>query len=139
MHPMHEPLTGTTQNPSGPDYADRDIPTGAILRFVGYVAIFTVASFFLLRALYVKFDQRAARADEAVSAFARQQRVLPPAPRLQVDEPTTWAQEYARQKASVSEYGWIDARAGIVRIPVERAMDILAERGLPARATEVTP
>jgi hypothetical protein len=28
-------------------------------------------------------------------------------------------------------YGWLDQRAGIVRIPIERAMKLLAERGLP--------
>jgi hypothetical protein len=28
----------------------------------------------------------------------------------------------------------VDEDAGVLRIPVERAMDLLAERGLPARA-----
>jgi hypothetical protein len=34
----------------------------------------------------------------------------------------------------LSSYGWVDREAGIVRIPIDRAMDLLAERGLPARA-----
>jgi hypothetical protein len=31
-------------------------------------------------------------------------------------------------------YHWVDQEAGLVQIPVERAMDLLAERGLPARS-----
>lgn len=30
-------------------------------------------------------------------------------------------------------YGWSDKKAGIVHIPVDRALEIVAERGLPAR------
>jgi len=30
-------------------------------------------------------------------------------------------------------YGWVDRRAGIARIPIERAMDLLATRAAPAR------
>ncbi|MCS6772003.1 MAG: hypothetical protein NZ740_08265 [Kiritimatiellae bacterium] len=139
MHPMHNQMSQTTQNPSGPDYADRDIPSRAILRFVGFVGLFTVGTLLLLRGIFVAFDKRSDLADRAVVDFVRQHRVLPPEPRLQVDEPATWAQEYARQRASISEYAWVDERAGIVRIPVERAMEILAERGLPARNAEDTP
>jgi hypothetical protein len=37
------------------------------------------------------------------------------------------------RRAPLSEYGWVDRDAGIVRIPIDRAIDLLAERGLPAR------
>lgn len=30
-------------------------------------------------------------------------------------------------------YGWVDQNAGVVRIPIERAMDLLLQRGLPTR------
>jgi hypothetical protein len=30
-------------------------------------------------------------------------------------------------------YHWVDQKAGVVQIPIERAMDLLAQRGLPAR------
>jgi hypothetical protein len=32
---------------------------------------------------------------------------------------------------------WIDPEKGVVRIPIDRAMDLLVERGLPVRAGEV--
>ena len=34
----------------------------------------------------------------------------------------------------LNHYGWIDKEAGIARIPIDRAMDILARQGLPEPA-----
>ena len=38
----------------------------------------------------------------------------------------------ANERAILSSYGWIDRDLGVVRIPIDRAMDVLAERGLPS-------
>ena len=56
-----------------------------------------------------------------------------PEPRLSVkpgDELKTLRAEETKQ---LEGYEWIDRDKGIVRIPIERAMEILAQRGLPAR------
>jgi hypothetical protein len=37
---------------------------------------------------------------------------------------------------TLATYGWVDRDKGVVRIPIERAMELLAQRGLPARATQ---
>jgi hypothetical protein len=37
------------------------------------------------------------------------------------------------EEKSLYSYGWVDEKAGIVRIPIERAMDLLVQRGLPVR------
>jgi hypothetical protein len=34
----------------------------------------------------------------------------------------------------LNSYGWVDQKAGTVRIPIDRAMDLLIEKGLPVRA-----
>lgn len=39
----------------------------------------------------------------------------------------------ASEDAKLNSHGWIDTERGIVRIPIERAMDLVAQRGLPAR------
>jgi protein SCO1/2 len=57
--------------------------------------------------------------------------VLPPEPRLQVGPPQDLAILRATERAHLEGYGWIDQEAGVVQIPVERAMELLAERGLP--------
>lgn len=37
-----------------------------------------------------------------------------------------WAELDAENRRNLTTYGWIDRRAGIVRIPVDRAMDLMA-------------
>ncbi len=39
----------------------------------------------------------------------------------------------AAEEKILHSYGWIDQQKGIVRIPIERAMELTAQRGLPAR------
>lgn len=37
----------------------------------------------------------------------------------------------AAETELLNTYGWIDQEAGVVRIPIDRAMELIAERGLP--------
>lgn len=53
---------------------------------------------------------------------------LPPAPLLQV-HPIKDLRELRASEAKVLEhYGWVDKNAGVVRIPIDRAMQLLAQR-----------
>ena len=56
-----------------------------------------------------------------------------PQPRLQADPSRDLAAFRAREESILQSYGWVDRKAGIIRIPIERAIDLTAERGLPAR------
>jgi hypothetical protein len=60
-------------------------------------------------------------------------RTEPPAPRLQPDPRADLLAQRALEDALLETYGWVDKSRGIVRVPIERAIDVLAERGLPAR------
>jgi hypothetical protein len=67
---------------------------------------------------------------------------LPPEPRLQgVPGHETLPQVdmkelRRRQEDTLENYGWIDEQSGVARIPIERAKDLLLEKGLPSRQTE---
>jgi hypothetical protein len=39
------------------------------------------------------------------------------------------------QEKILRSYGWVDSQAGIVRIPVDRAMDLLLQKGYPVRVS----
>jgi hypothetical protein len=54
-----------------------------------------------------------------------------PAPRLQKDPAVDLARMREEERRRIDAYGWVDRETGIAFIPVERAMDILAQRGLP--------
>ncbi len=58
-----------------------------------------------------------------------------PAPHLQIKPRLDHQAFLARASNELATYGWIDPKAGTVRIPIERAMDLLLERGLPVRQT----
>ena len=57
----------------------------------------------------------------------------PPAPRLQVDPQLDLFQKRAQEDAVLNSYGWVDRSNGTVRIPIDRAIELTAERGLPVR------
>lgn len=57
-----------------------------------------------------------------------------PGPLLQVHAPKDLQEMRAAEDARLNGYGWIDQNAGIVRIPVDRAIDLVAKKGLPVRS-----
>ena len=56
-----------------------------------------------------------------------------PHPKLLVNEPANLAEFRAREHEVLTTYAWEDRNSGVVRIPVERAKELLIERGLPVR------
>jgi hypothetical protein len=55
-----------------------------------------------------------------------------PEPRLQVDEVRDLGRLQRQEESNLTSYGWVDRKAGVARIPIEEAMQIVAQRGLPA-------
>jgi mono/diheme cytochrome c family protein len=53
--------------------------------------------------------------------------ITPPEPRLQANPPQELQVMKATQAAQISEYAWVDRQAGVVRIPIERAMALYAQ------------
>ena len=55
-----------------------------------------------------------------------------PGPRLQATPPTDLAKLKESELRRLNGYGWVDRAAGIAHIPIARAIDIVASKGLPA-------
>ncbi len=60
----------------------------------------------------------------------------PPGPQLQTHAREDLLKLRAAEDAMLNGYGWVDRKAGLVHIPIERAMELTAQRGLPATRTE---
>ena len=56
-----------------------------------------------------------------------------PEPRLQGEPFADWNALKARQETLLTSYGWVDQPTGVTRIPIEQAMKMVIERGLPVR------
>lgn len=66
---------------------------------------------------------------------------MPPAPLIQ-EHPGVELQGYLKEQRDILDsYGWVDRKAGTVRIPISQAMSLLLQKGLPVRtgAPTLTP
>jgi hypothetical protein len=63
----------------------------------------------------------------------------PPPPRLQVDPRQQLLDLRAEEAQVLATYGWVDETRGLARVPIDRAMDLLVEQGLPSPMTAPTP
>lgn len=81
----------------------------------------------------------------ALNYFQRTQPLGPPAspvanvpapvgPQLQAHPHEDLVDYCKEQGQQLERYGWVDQKAGVVQIPVDRAMELILERGLPIRA-----
>lgn len=62
-----------------------------------------------------------------------------PKPNLSIDDDhSERVALYAAENKKLNSYGWVDRSNGIVHIPIDRAMDLLLQRGLPARTNGVS-
>jgi hypothetical protein len=104
-----------------------------ILYFAAGVAIAVVAGFVVSwwTLVYFRSHQKYPAPQSAISRG----RVLPPPgmPQLQA-HPDADLQVYLKnQREILDSYGWVNRKNGVVRIPIQRAMNILLQQGLPVR------
>jgi len=121
---------GQTGN-AGRGYETRDLSVRASILFGVFLLLAAVVVHLVVWLLYVHFGTEAASADVRQYPLAQVGRpVLPPEPRLQV-QPREDLKDLRRQEdAILSSYGWVDRNTGVMRIPVDRAMQLAIERGL---------
>jgi hypothetical protein len=105
----------------------------------GYIALFGIAltavivGAAVIASLLIHFKAAEYSRQETPVPRLAGEREATPGPRLQVDANNELRQMRAGEDAVLNSYGWVDKDSGIVRIPIDRAMEILAKKGLPAR------
>jgi hypothetical protein len=75
------------------------------------------------------------RDTEAAKVWTRINQTFPE-PRLENDERNELTDFRLREEERLNSYGWVDQQAGVEHIPIERAMQLVAERGLPVAPAE---
>ena len=121
--------------PTSPRHAEYEVQLRPIVTFGLGLVVLTGLVLVLLIWLFNAFATRQARREIPPSPLASVQQ-LPPEPRLQVAPAQELQQLRAEEDAILHSYGWVDQAAGIVRMPIERSIELLVERGLPARSEE---
>ena len=123
---MSEP---SSKKPLDSGHERRDINVRAVTGVAVGLTICVFIIFVAVRGMLRMFDKHSTRGINSLQ-FA-EQTGLPPQPRLQSNPAEDLAHFREQQDALLNSYGWIDRKAGIVQIPIDQAMDIIAQRGLP--------
>jgi len=109
-----------------------DVSIGAIVKFGIGLAVAALLVSVAMWGLFKVLDARREKRDRPLpSLVAAALRRTPPEPRLERDALAPRRRMVAGENAALTSYGWVDRNAGVVRIPIERAIDLLVERGLP--------
>ena len=127
-----EPKGAPQHGEEGYEHRDANVPI--LYKYGLTLAIMILVVMFAMDRTY-RFFARIESLGPPASPFENV-RVLPPQPRLQV-QPGFDLKSYCElEQQQLTTYGWVDHHNGFVRIPVDRAMEMVLQKGLPARSVE---
>jgi hypothetical protein len=115
-------------------YEKSDANPRGLLYFVLIMAAILAATSLSLIGLFKHFERTENPGSFVAAPFAGAQ-PLPPPPRIQPVPGVDMQSYYQSQQNLLNTYGWVDKQNGIVRLPIDRAMELLLQRGLPVRST----
>jgi hypothetical protein len=115
-----------------PGYEVRDVNAWAVGRFGIALVLLCLVAVALLLGLFHYFESTfgGPLPNTGLNMDARS---LPPAPTLQRTPVLDLQRFRAAEDEILNSYSWIDRQHGIVHVPIDVAIDLLAKRGLPAR------
>jgi hypothetical protein len=114
---------------SSPGYETRDANVRGVFYFLVILGVVLIFTALLCWGMFKYFSaSQASPAQDSAFAGTRQ---LPSGPQLQVNPRQDYLQFRAAQERSLQSYAWEDRSAGKVRVPIERAMELLLQKGLP--------
>jgi hypothetical protein len=123
------------QNPAV-EHEESDVNIRAIFGFgLGLLAVGVVIHV-LVWLLFISFTAgEQVHAPPQYPLAAADAERLPPEPRLQTAPRQDLIDLRTQEQQLLRTYGWVDRNAGVVRIPIEEAIRLTLERGLPVRPT----
>jgi hypothetical protein len=144
----NEPYPANSNGNGG--YERSDIGTAGVLYFLLGLLVAGLFIFFLVDGIYSYLDKRSeaeqAPVNPLVANAPADTRRIPkdypqgafPNPKLEEDERGQLNGIRLKEEQTLATYDYIDKNAGTIRIPIDRAMDLIAQRGLPVRAQSAT-
>ncbi|MBS1857331.1 MAG: hypothetical protein JST11_18330 [Acidobacteria bacterium] len=121
-------------DPRGIGHETTDVNIWAVGKFGVALVTVTLLSIGLLIGVFQFFLSRETASDKAIDPLK-----VFPSPQLLQNEPRNLAQYRATEDQVLNGYAWVDPKNGVVRIPVDLAIDVLARKGLPVRQQTASP
>jgi hypothetical protein len=118
----------------GASYEHTDANVWVVAKFGFWLVVMAIVLHLGMGLMYALLIDQATATGEPRYPLAPAGEVrLPPEPRLQELPETEIRVFRAAQDRRLHSYGWVDREAGTVHIPIDEAMRLTVERGLPAR------
>jgi hypothetical protein len=118
-----------------PGYETRDANTSGVFKFLVALGIVLAVASLVCWGLFRFYSAHAISQAASDSPFA-DTRQLPLGPQLQVNPREDWLKFREEQEKSLETYGWKNRAAGTVRVPIEKAMELLVKKGLPVQGSQ---
>lgn len=122
--------------PAGAKYEHTDIDVTIGYRFALWLFVAMIVSFGIVYGTFWMFESRERAANQAAQLYplAVGQSKEPPAPNLQKQPFKDVYMLRQSEAARLGSYAWVDKDGGVTRIPIDQAMDVMLQKGFPARA-----
>ena len=122
--------------PPGAGHEHTDANAWIIVKFGLWLAVSAILIHIGMAFVFGLFVEQREEVDHQFPLAVGQEPRLPAAPRLQMI-PVNDIYQFRRQEAEALEsYRWVDRNEGRVQIPINEAMRLAVERGLPSRAPQ---
>ncbi len=107
-------------------YERSDAAAMPVVVFIFWLTVFTLVCFALCFGMYRLLEKGQASIDPGLHPMAQERGTIAPgAPRLQVQEASDMAAYRKASEDKAQGYGWISREAAAVRVPVDKAMDLV--------------
>ena len=120
-------------------YEHRDAQVRILAWLLAALLASTLVVLGLMKALFGYLASQEDRHQPPPSTLAGARSSIPPEPRLQNTPFDELRRMRAEEDAALDSYGWVDRKAGIVRIPIEQALDIAMQGGTAGEAPPKPP
>lgn len=111
-----------------------DAETRYVLIFIAAIAITVAVAMWVSKGLFYYFVNHE-QAEAPAFTFPKA-RTLPPLPEVEPVPHVLLEKYLSEEQKELDQYGWVDRSQGIVHIPVDRAMQLVLQKGLPVRSPE---
>ncbi len=137
---MHTELPPSA-HASNPDvrYEKTDATARPLYQFLFWISVITILTAVFAGLVLRGLESWREQASQPAIMAEPQGSQQPPAPRLQTREPMDLAAFKKEEAEILSTYGIVDREKGAFRIPIEEAMKLTVERGLPVGGDPAAP
>ena len=121
------------------EHETSDINVRGIVLTAAALAFVALLVHLMMWLLFDYFDAREAKREPRLFPLAEGVVRSAPEPRLQPNPAEEMKQLREDQRRQLYSFAWVDEASGVVRIPIDLAMKIVLEKGLPTRPDAAPP